>query len=101
MVSPDIGEDNLECNSSVKLTAGKHRANGKKLDPPCPSLGFTANGTRAAHAEGSRDQCCHKSKAVASNNYSRQDLFFWSLSMSFFRDPESGNAHEQQGQVVS
>lgn len=64
MVSPDIGEDNLECNSSVKLTAGKHRANGKKLDPPCPSLGFTANGTRAAHAEGSRDQCCHKSKAI-------------------------------------
>lgn len=91
-------------NISLQQTSAGWPAWSNTLHPPCPSLGFTANGTRAAHAEGSRDQCCRKSKAI--NQWpvittADKISSFGHVTWVFFRDPESGNAHEQQGQVVS
>lgn len=64
MINPDTRELDPECYIFIKLTAGKHGANGKKLHPPCPSLGFTATGTKATHAGVSRVQCHHRLKAA-------------------------------------
>lgn len=55
---------NLECNCSIKLAAGKYRTNRMGWHSPCPFLGFTASGARAAQAAASRKQCCHRLEAI-------------------------------------
>lgn len=64
MVSPDTGELKLECNCSMKLAAGKYRTNRRRWHSPCPFLGFTATGARAAQAAASRNQSCHRLQAI-------------------------------------